>query len=99
MWHLFYHYLFLISPPFGASARLCFMIVSFPVSLHLYLYVIVIRQTIGTNRSDPDQTQIRHYILMVDTAWKSSSSLFDISSGSKHPFNFPCHFRLSLGKL
>ena len=28
VWHLFCHYLFLIFPSFGASGRLCFMIVS-----------------------------------------------------------------------
>ena len=30
MWHLFCHYLFLISPSFGALGRLCFVIVAFP---------------------------------------------------------------------
>ena len=29
MWHLFCHHMFLISPSFGASSKLCFVIVAF----------------------------------------------------------------------
>ena len=36
---LFCHYLFLISPSFSSSGRLCFWIVAFPGYLHLYFYV------------------------------------------------------------
>ena len=36
MWRLFCHYLFLISPSFGVSGGLCFVIVAFPGYLHLY---------------------------------------------------------------
>ena len=36
MWRLLYHYLFPISPYFGVSGRLCFVIVTFPGYLHLY---------------------------------------------------------------
>ena len=34
---LFSHYLFLISPSFGASGRLCFVIVTFTRYLHFYI--------------------------------------------------------------
>ena len=34
MWRLFCHYLFLISPSFGASGRLCFVIVTFSGYTH-----------------------------------------------------------------
>ena len=36
IWRLFCHYLFLISPSFGASGRLSFVGLSFPGYLYLY---------------------------------------------------------------
>ena len=36
MWRLFCHYLFLISPSFGASGGLCFIIVAFPGCPHMF---------------------------------------------------------------
>ena len=41
VWRLFCHYLFLISPDFDASGRLCFLIVAFPGYLHLYLFISI----------------------------------------------------------
>ena len=42
MWRLFCHYLFLISPTFGASARLCLVNVAFSLYLHLYLLLCTV---------------------------------------------------------
>ena len=39
MWRLFCHYLFLISPSFGVSGRLCFVTVVFPGYLHIFFIV------------------------------------------------------------
>ena len=36
---LFCYYLFLISPSFGTSGKLCFVIMGFPVYLHLFVVV------------------------------------------------------------
>ena len=38
MWCLFCHHLFFISTSFGASGMLCFVIVTFPGYLQLYLH-------------------------------------------------------------
>ena len=40
MWYLFCYSLFIISPSFGASGRLCLLIVAFPGCLHLRFFVI-----------------------------------------------------------
>ena len=40
MWSLYCSYLILISPSFGASGRLCFVIVAFPGYRHLYFCIL-----------------------------------------------------------
>ena len=49
-WHLFWHYLFLISPSFGALGGLCFVIVAFPGYLHLYSWLVISTLLISNNR-------------------------------------------------
>ena len=39
MWNSSCYYLFSVSPAFGASGRLCFVIVAFPGYFHLYKYL------------------------------------------------------------
>ena len=38
---LFFNHLFLMSPTFGVSGRLCFVVVAFPGYLYLYLRYVV----------------------------------------------------------
>ena len=42
VWRLFCHYLFPISPSFGAPGELCLVIVSFPGYIQVHSYVVII---------------------------------------------------------
>ena len=55
MWRLVYLYFFLISPSFGASGALFFVIVAFSGYIDLYFYIIFLPKYMFTVESNMDE--------------------------------------------